>query len=135
MRGWREVSGLKKRQTRQEPGLLYLEQVLVGTKAAALSDLLLCHGPPCDRIVVIERNGDLAVSVVHAEHDLLSGAEADAFEQRVSDEHPRKGDAPRLLLQAVCGRCPFKCCRNVRWWFGAGAAWFKIDVSHGQLPF
>lgn len=46
MRGWREVSGLKKRQTRQEPGLLYLEQVLVGTKAAALSDLLLRHGLP-----------------------------------------------------------------------------------------
>src|SRR5579859_7130503 len=112
MRGWREVSGLKKQQTRQEPGLLFLEQVLVDTKASALPDLLLRHGPPRDRIVVIERNGDLAVPVVDAEHHLLSGAEADAFEQRISDKHPRKGDAPGLLLRAVCGRCPFKCCRN-----------------------
>ncbi|MFM0386650.1 hypothetical protein [Paraburkholderia dipogonis] len=56
--------------------------------------------------------------MVDAEQDLLSGAEADAFEQRIGDEHPRKGEAPGLLLPAVCGRA----CSSAAEMFVGGSA-------------
>ncbi|WP_168991600.1 hypothetical protein, partial [Paraburkholderia sp. UYCP14C] len=82
-------------------------------------ELTLTHLPASDGVVAIGRNGDPAVGVVDAEHDAVARQEADPFEHRIGDEHPRKGETSGLLLRAGCGWSVLKCCANERRRFGA----------------
>jgi hypothetical protein len=80
-------------------------------------------------VVIVGCDGDVAVAVIDAEQDLLSGQEARAFEHRVGNLHPREG---RVSLMFVCAVC-FKRNGNARGAFAASATWFNIGVSHDQL--
>jgi filamentous hemagglutinin len=89
------------------------------------------HVPAGDPVVIVRGNGDMSVPVVDAEQDLVVRQEASVFEHGIGDLHPGKGHTPVVFVRVVS----FKRDGNARDVFVACATWFKIGISHGQLPY